>query len=84
MVKQMEKKTTSNNKLPPSYPTIYFHRMNLWPPEPFSANFEDPPHHPQILLLPSLFNQPFVLPPSLPTPFHCHEKEELHGNYPYE
>lgn len=45
----MEKETTSNNKLTPSYPTIYFHRMNLLTPQLFSANSPGPSPHAHLL-----------------------------------
>ena len=80
MVKQMEKGTTSNNKLTPSYPTIYFYRMNLWSPQLFSASSPGPtppPPNPAISLSSSLPPYPLLLTVSL----HTHMSEKLHGNY---
>ena len=67
MVKQMEKETTSNNKLTPSYPTIYFHRMNLLTPQLFSANSPGPPPPPPNPASPKSVQSTFP-PASIPTP----------------
>lgn len=86
MVKQMEKETTSNNKLTPSYPTIYFHRMNLSSPQLFSASSPGPTPPPpkscfsqvcSISLSSSLHAYPLFFTVSL----HTHMSEKLHGNY---
>lgn len=66
MVKQMEKETTSNNKLTPSYPTIYFHRMNLLTPQLFSANSPGPTPPPPNPASPKSVQSTFP-PASIPT-----------------